>query len=652
MTKTYVIGLLCLWTGLLPLMVHSDNSQPDSPALAPGYGQLGYDSPEAGSYSLPVLRPASDGEILKDDGSAARLYDLFGHKIVLLSFIYSTCSDVNGCPLATAVLARIKSRLDLDPELAKNLRLISLSFDPIHDTPEIMRRYGNSFSGGAAEWLFLTAGSKQTLQPILENYSQSVLPEYNEKGEITGAFSHILRVFLIDKQKQIRNIYSAAFLHPDLLIGDIKTLLLEERGKGFDSGEITAAATLTVPTVPGDYKGGYESGDYRTASISLDRRLGQKADLEAVLRKPPLGLPPVPVPLDNPVTEKKVELGRKLFYDRRLSFNNTISCAMCHIPEQGFTSNEMALAVGIEGRTVRRNAPTVYNSAYLTRLFHDGREYSLEHQVWAPLLAKNEMGNPSFAAVINKIRGIKDYDGLFEAAFEGKGPGMETIGQAIASYERTLVSGGSAFDRWRYAKEEQALSQSAKRGFKLFTGKAACASCHEIGKKYALFTDSAMHNTGIGWFNSMAMTPRNKRVLVAPGVYLDVDTSIIESVGHDRPGDVGMYEVTQNPADRWRYRTPSLRNVALTAPYMHDGSLATLKEVVEFYNQGGYVNETLDPLIRPLALSGAEINDLVSFMESLTGENVPTLVKDAFAATIGDLRRQDPDWTHDNKSEL
>ena len=153
-----------------------------------------------------------------------------------------------------------------------------------------------------------------------------------------------------------------------------------------------AAAPVLAPAAPGDYKGGYESSEYHTQSVSLDRRQGQRADLMQVLSKPPLGLPPVPVPADNPVTQLKVELGRKLFYDRRLSLNNTISCAMCHIPEQGFTSNEMALAVGIEGRTVRRNAPTVYNSAYLTRLFHDGREHSLEQQVWSPLLANNEMG--------------------------------------------------------------------------------------------------------------------------------------------------------------------------------------------------------------------------------------------------------------------
>lgn len=642
---------LCLLVALAVAAAFAETPETTGVALAPGYGNLGYEVPDAGSYNLPVLHAAADGRVLREDGHSVRLHDLYGDKIVLLSFIYSTCSDVNGCPLATAVLARIKKRLDNDPELAKNLRLLSLSFDPVHDTPEVMRLYGRSFASGRSEWQFLTTDSQQALAPILEDYNQSVLPEYNEKGEITGTFSHILRVFLIDRERQVRNIYSVSFLHPDLLINDVKTLLLQAQATHVD-GQTAADDSAPAPAMPGDYKEGYESGEYRTQSVSLDSRRGRQADLMQVLDKPPLGLPPVPVPADNPVTKEKVELGRKLFYDRRLSLNNTFSCAMCHIPEQGFTSNELALAVGIEGRTVRRNAPTVYNSAYLTRLFHDGREHSLEQQVWGPLLAKNEMGNPSFALVIDRIRNIEDYEGLFEAAFNGKGPGMETIGQALASYERTLVSANSLFDRWYYGKQENAISEAAQRGFALFTGRAGCVSCHQINDEHALFTDNAMHNTGIGWANSMRVESGKRRVQVAPGVYLDIDPDIIRSVSETPPADVGLYEITQNPADRWKYRTSSLRNVALTAPYMHDGSMETLQEVVEFYNQGGHANENLDPLIRPLQLSRQDINDLVAFMRTLTGDNVATLVSDAFAAPVGDLRKQDPDWTHENRGNL
>jgi cytochrome c peroxidase len=645
----HYLRLLLFWIVLIPVMACGDTVANKLPPLAPGYGDLGYSAPVAGSYNLPPLSDAADGIVLNEEGRSVRLHDLYGDKVVLLSFIYSSCSDINGCPLATAVLSRIKKRLDSDPQLADNLRLLSLSFDPAHDTPQVMKLYGRSFASGRSEWQFLTTESVQALEPLLKDYNQSVIPEYNEKGEITGSISHILRVYLIDKQRRIRNIYSVSFLHPDLLMNDVRTLLLEAQQTPAEG----AAVASFAPALPGDYKGGYESTEYQTQSLSLDRRHGKQADLMQVLSEPPLGLPPVPVPVDNPVTAEKVQLGRKLFYDRRMSLNNTFSCAMCHIPEQGFTNNEMSLAVGIEGRSVRRNAPTVYNSAYLTRLFHDGREQNLEQQVWSPLLAHNEMGNPSFALVIDRIRNISDYDGLFEAAFEGKGPGMETIGQALASYERTLVSANSSFDRWHYGQESTAIDESAQRGFELFKGKANCASCHTVTDKYALFTDNAMHNTGIGWQNAMQPTTRGKRqVQVSPGVYLDVDSDIINAVSGAPLGDVGLYEITQDPGDRWKYRTSTLRNVALTAPYMHDGSMETLQQVIEFYNQGGHNNENLDPLIQPLNLSGQEITELVSFLNTLTGDNVDTLVSDAFAAPIGDLRKQDPDWTHDNKGEM
>ena len=185
------------------------------------------------------------------------------------------------------------------------------------------------------------------------------------------------------------------------------------------SSHVTAAILCSVVILssgvqagPGDYKGGYESTEYKTRSVAVDSRgdRGRPADLLAIFENPPLGLPAVPVPADNPVTAAKVQLGRKLFFDRRLSLNDTMSCAMCHVPEQGFANNELALAVGLEGRTVRRNAPTIYNVAYAERLFHDARETRLEQQAWIPLLAYNEMANPSIGTVINKLRGMSDYD--------------------------------------------------------------------------------------------------------------------------------------------------------------------------------------------------------------------------------------------------
>jgi cytochrome c peroxidase len=396
------------------------------------------------------------------------------------------------------------------------------------------------------------------------------------------------------------------------------------------------AWSADVTQGPGDNRTGYETPDYESHSISLLQRKGEAADLMAVLKSPPLGLPFIPVPPDNPVTYAKVQLGRKLFFDRRLSLNGTMSCGMCHIPEQGFTNNELATAVGIEGRTVRRNAPTIYNVAYFSHIFDDGREIRLEYQIWQPILASNEMANPSIGDVIEKIRSLPDYRGLFEIAFDGRGPGIETIGMAIASYERTLVSGDSPFDRWYFGQDQKALSESARQGFRLFKGKAGCAACHTIGKDYALFTDDAFHNTGLGWQVSVGGDPPEVQVQIAPGLKVPVPRSVVNSVGERPPSDLGRYEVTQDPADRWRYKTPTLRNVALTAPYMHNGTFGTLREVVEFYNRGGVPNPLLDPLIRPLGLTNEETAQIVVFLESLTGDNVEILVRDAFAAPIGD----------------
>ncbi len=523
-----------------------------------------------------------------------------------------------------------------DPELGRNLRLISFSFDPERDTPENLHRYAANFKQGdnAGEWRFVTVASEHQLDAVLKGYDQDIQRHYSAVGTPSGDISHILRVFLIDASAQIRNIYSVAFLHADLVLNDVRTLLLQTAAEA----PWIAAASAAPTAGPGDYKHGYESRGYTTRSLSLDARRGEPADLVAIALNPPLGLPPVPVPANAPLTAARVALGRKLFYDRRLSLNNTVSCAMCHIPEQGFTSQEMKTAVGIEGRTVRRNAPTLYNVAYAERLFHDGRESTLEQQIWGPLLARNEMGAPSVGYVIEKIKALPDYQGLFESAFAGRGPGMDNVGQALASYQRTLLSAASTFDRWYFGKQPDALSESAKRGFALFTGKAGCASCHRIEKGHAVFTDHQLHNTGLGYRRSMRRDPEQQRVLVAPGVYLNVDTAIIRSVSEAPKNDLGLYEVTQKPEDRWKFRTPTLRNVALTASYMHDGSLPSLRDVVVFYNRGGEPNDLLSPLIRPLGLSAPELEDLVAFLESLTGDNVETLVADAFAAPVGDVQ--------------
>lgn len=337
-----------------------------------------------------------------------------------------------------------------------------------------------------------------------------------------------------------------------------------------------------------------------------------------------LGLPPLAVPADNPITPEKAELGRRLFVDRRLSPNGTMSCAMCHVPEQGFAARELATAVGIEGRSVRRNAPTVLNVAWQQRLFHDGREVSLEDQVWGPLLAPNEMGNPSIGYVLERVRSLREYDGTFERAFGGKGVSAERLAAALATYERTLVAGGSPFDRWRYGGDASAMGGLERRGLEVFTGKGRCATCHRVGPRDALFTDHGFHNTGIGWRRS-TRAPERTRVTLAPGVFADLDRRTLASFSEPPAPDVGRYEITLDPADRWAYKTPSLRNVALTAPYMHDGSLATLEAVVAFYDAGGIDNPGKSPLVSPLALTPEERAALVAFLRALSSGAVEQL---------------------------
>ena len=373
-------------------------------------------------------------------------------------------------------------------------------------------------------------------------------------------------------------------------------------------------------------------------------------DLIGLAQDPPLGLPSVPVPADNPLTWAKIELGRKLFFDRRLSINDTLSCATCHIPEQGFTNNELRTPVGVEGRSVLRNSPTLYNVAYQEHVFLDGREISLENQVWQPMTARNEMAAPSIGYVIRKVRRMRDYEALFEQAFEGRGPDILTIGQALASYQRTLLAADSPFDRWYFGGRADAVDESVKRGFALFSGKAQCVVCHRVQADHALFIDHEFHNTGLGYAASVReKKPESTRVQLAPGVFAELPRAAIDAVTQQRlPNDLGLYRITESPDDRWKFRTQTLRNVSLTAPYMHNGRLATLREVIDFYDRGGVPNELLSPLIRPLGLTEKEKQDLEALLHSLTGSNVPDLVADAFAAPIGDLSSEDPNWAHEN----
>ncbi len=295
--------------------------------------------------------------------------------------------------------------------------------------------------------------------------------------------------------------------------------------------------------------------------------------------KIPLGLDPMlPMPIDNPLTMQKIELGRDLFFDELLSEDQTVSCATCHRPDHGF-AEPVAISKGIAGRQGKRNALTILNAAYYRSLFWDGRSASLERQAVRPIFDHAEMGFKDEDKFVERID--SQYGERIKKAF-GKPTSLRTIAKAIACYERTLLSGDSDFDRFESGQHE-AISLSAQRGRSLFFGKARCGSCHIP----PLFSDHEFHNLGVG-----------------------------------QGDDPGRFAVTKDPKDKGAFRTPSLRNATLTAPYMHDGSIASLREVIEFYNAGAGENPLLDPIIHPLDLSDDEIDDLLAFLRTLEGRIV------------------------------
>jgi cytochrome oxidase Cu insertion factor (SCO1/SenC/PrrC family) len=205
---------------------HAPAAKPQ--VLAPGYSALEFPAPEPGSYALPPLGPAADGLLLDSSGKAVRLHELFADKTVVLSFIYTSCPDVNGCPLATFVLAQVQKRLAADEAMQDNVRLVSISFDPANDTPGVMAEYGRAFRRGTVDWRFLTAESEDRLDPILDDYDQFVIRDRGPDGKALATMSHVLRVYLIDADKRVRNIYSPSYLHPDLLYADIRSVLQSE----------------------------------------------------------------------------------------------------------------------------------------------------------------------------------------------------------------------------------------------------------------------------------------------------------------------------------------------------------------------------------------------------------------------------------------
>jgi len=347
---------------------------------------------------------------------------------------------------------------------------------------------------------------------------------------------------------------------------------------------------------------------------------------QTVMAAAPLGLPPVPVPAGNPQTPEKIALGDKLFNDQRFSATGDVSCATCHDAEKAFTDSPLSVSEGINKLTGTRNAPTVVNAAYNQTQFWDGRSPDLEDQALHPFTNPVEMALPNHEPLLAIVRGDPEYVDAFEAVFGVKAAAitMTEVTQAIAAFERTQIAGNSPFDRWYFGGDAEAMSAAAQRGFQVFLATGRCVSCHVIEQDQAVLTDHRFHNIGVGINDlqdrimDIAMAFQREK-LDDPDLDIDVKALTDANVS-----ELGRFAISEQLSDMGAFKTPTLRNIARTAPYMHDGSIATLREVVDHYNNGGVTNEG-DPVnpfiaggIRPLDLTDEQIDDLVAFMEALT----------------------------------
>lgn len=338
--------------------------------------------------------------------------------------------------------------------------------------------------------------------------------------------------------------------------------------------------------------------------------------------KLPLGIPvelwSYFIPRDNSLTPAKVELGRQLFFDQRLSADGSVSCATCHDPNRAFADGRKT-AVGIGTRTGARNTPTILNAMFNSTMFWDGRADSLEQQAVLPLVNMDEMGNASHDQVVKKLAAIPEYAGQFQSVF-GKAVALDSLAKAIAAYERTLVSGNAPFDRF-LAGDTRALSEAAGRGFNLFRTRARCSVCHSLNNSFPFLTDGNYRNTGVA-ANFAGFEELSRLAVNTNGEPSgDVATRHNELAKQTGSAELGRFLVSDNALDVGAFRTPSLRNVELTAPYFHDGSAATLADVLRFYSQGGNANTNRDWELQAISLSEAEQKDLIEFLKCLTSDD-------------------------------
>jgi cytochrome c peroxidase len=330
----------------------------------------------------------------------------------------------------------------------------------------------------------------------------------------------------------------------------------------------------------------------------------------------PLDLTREAIPSDNPQTPEKISLGQKLFFERRLSADGTVSCSTCHNPDLAFTDRK-STSVGINGRVGQRNAPTILNALYNKTQFWDGRVKTLEEQAALPIVNAVEMGHPNLDAAVAQIASVEEYQQTFQRVF-GRPPNGPDLLRAIASYERTQLSFDSPFDRF-IAGDNNAIDASAKRGWELFNTQARCNKCHalmETQRDVTVFTDNDFHNIGIGIIrHNVVALGRQAEQLIKSGDTAAIDRAAIQT----DMSALGRFLITKQEKDTASFKTPDIRNVLVTGPYFHDGSQETLWDVMDHYNKGdGLHNPWLDEDMQPLALTETDIDDLVAFLASLT----------------------------------
>jgi cytochrome c peroxidase len=324
-------------------------------------------------------------------------------------------------------------------------------------------------------------------------------------------------------------------------------------------------------------------------------------------------------PADNPITDAKAKLGDMIFDDKRISSDGSLACNTCHSPRNGFTTHTEA-SRGVGDQIGKRNAPSILNAMFYKSMFWDGRASTLEEQATLPILNPIEMGQKDPKDVVAKLASIPEFVVAFQQVF-GHPVNWEDLGKAVAAFERTRLSTEAPFDRFLHG-DEKAFNASQRRGWALFTGKARCGSCHTYDPALPLFGDNRFHNAGVAAhrqdFNQLAKRAAGG---AATGNKSELDKLALET----DYSELGRFLVTQKREDIGAFKTPFLRDVLLTGPYMHDGSLETLWDVVEFFNKGGERNPFLDAEMKPLGLSESEVEDLVNFLGALTSDRFSEL---------------------------